>query len=108
MTNTPPTPWEPDRPPHIQDTPPRPKRSDTYAYQQNRAAILAASDICHICGEPGADAVDHVIPWAKGGTDQPHNLKPVHHNTPNSRGVKCNRVKGDRDPEVRLTTTRDW
>lgn len=83
-------------------------RQATYTYQQTRATILAASDLCHICGEPGADAVDHVISWAKGGTDDPTNLKPAHHNTPNSKGIKCNRVKGDRDPDIRLTTTREW
>lgn len=80
----------------------------TPAYKRNRARLLAATDICHACGEPGADAADHIIPKVKGGTDDMWNLAPIHHNTLNSRGVSCNRAKGDRDPEVRLTTSRQW
>lgn len=83
-------------------------RVDTRAIRTRNQRILAASDICHICGEPGADAVDHVIPLARGGTDDPWNLKPAHHNSPNSHGIKCNRVKSDRIPDARLTTSRTW
>lgn len=81
--------------------------------ERNRR-ILAASDICHICGEPGADAVDHVIPLhpadphAMPGADEPWNLRPAHHNTPNSQGVKCNRAKYNRAPDLHLTTSRNW
>jgi 5-methylcytosine-specific restriction endonuclease McrA len=49
--------------------------------------------VCHICGQSGADSVDHVIPLARGGTDARSNLRPVHHNV----WPKCNRQKGDRD-----------
>ena len=84
------------------------RRGDTYAYQQTRKRILAATDICHICGEPGSDSTDHIIPRIRGGTDDPWNLRPAHHNVPNSHGIKCNRTKGDKIPEPRLTTTRDW
>lgn len=45
---------------------------------------------CHLCGKPGADAIDHVVPVAWGGSDHPSNLKPAHHNA----GGKCNLVKG--------------
>lgn len=83
-------------------------RQNTRAIQARNKRILAASDICHLCGEPGADAIDHVIPLARGGTDDPWNLKPAHHNTPNSHGIKCNRTKSAKLPEPRLTTTRDW
>lgn len=68
------------------------RRSDTVASRTRRRRILAASDICHICGKPGADAVDHVVPLARGGSDTADNLKPAHHNVP----PKCNRVKGDK------------
>lgn len=90
-------------------TKPRRKRDGpSHAYQQARARILAASDLCWLCGEAGADAIDHVIPAARGGTDHPSNLRPAHHDTPNSHGVKCNREKYDRLPDVGLTTSRDW
>ena len=68
------------------------RRSNTRQIRERNKRILAASDICHICGEPGADAIDHVIPLARGGTNHPSNLRPAHHNT----GDRCNRIKGDR------------
>jgi 5-methylcytosine-specific restriction endonuclease McrA len=61
--------------------------------QERNRRILAASDICHICGNPGADSVDHVIPLARGGTEHAHNLAPAHHDVP----PFCNRVKGARE-----------
>ena len=68
------------------------------ARQKRNAKILAASDVCHICGHPGADAVDHVVPLARGGSDiDPLNLRPAHHNTAcPTCGIKCNQVKGDK------------
>lgn len=67
---------------------------NTRAKRAENQRILAASNICHICGEPGADAVDHVIPLARGGLDIASNKKPAHHNVE----PKCNRVKGDKLP----------
>ena len=63
--------------------------------QERNAKILAASDVCHLCGHPGADAVDHVIPLARGGSDAPSNLAPAHHDV----APFCNRRKSDRMPE---------
>lgn len=85
-----------------------PARDRSAAILTRNARILAASDICHICGEPGADAIDHVNPLAKGGPDETWNLKPAHHNTPNSAGIRCNRAKGAQIPDVHLTTSRTW
>lgn len=34
----------------------------SYDYRKRRAAFLAESDVCHLCGHPGADVVDHVTP----------------------------------------------
>ena len=63
------------------------------ARQERNRRILAASDVCHICGQPGADSVDHVVALARGGTEDPSNLRPAHHDVP----PFCNRLKGDRD-----------
>ena len=37
-------------------------RVNTRRIRERNQRILTPSDLCHICGEPGADAVDHVIP----------------------------------------------
>lgn len=66
--------------------------------QERNAKILAASDVCHICGHPEADAVDHVVALARGGSDtDPANLKPAHHRPCPTCGHPCNLAKGDRD-----------
>lgn len=92
-------------------------RVRTEAIRRRNRRILAESNVCHICGQAGADAVDHVRPyrdrdpgnpWRLLDPDNPYNLKPAHHDVPNEDGVRCNRVKSNRDPEVRLTTSRVW
>ena len=74
------------------------KRMTGSARQRRNRAILALSDVCHICGHPGSDAVDHVYPLSKGGSDDdPDNLKPAHHDVPcPTCGERCNRAKGAR------------
>ena len=66
--------------------------------KRNRKIFAEKGDVCHICGHPGADAIDHVRPVSKGGSDtDPENLMPAHHDTPcPTCGRKCNRIKGDR------------
>ena len=67
--------------------------------QERNARILNASNVCHICGHPGADAVDHVVPLnpkpgGAQGTEDIANLRPAHHDTPcPTCGRKCNREK---------------
>lgn len=34
--------------------------------------------VCHWCGRPGADQVDHVVPIAEGGADTDDNKRPIH------------------------------
>jgi 5-methylcytosine-specific restriction endonuclease McrA len=72
-------------------------RTNTRAQRRANKNILAASDVCHLCGHPGADAVDHKIPLARGGTDTLDNKGPAHHDVPcPTCGHRCNREKGAR------------
>ena len=82
-------------------------RTNTRAQRARNKRILAASDIC-FCGHPGADAVDHKIPYALRPDleDDPTNLQPAHHDvTCPVCKIKCNRVKADKleTPTMRLT-----
>lgn len=73
------------------------ERQNTRAKRARNQRILAASDVCHVCGHPGADAVDHVVPIARGGTDTMDNLRPAHHTEAcETCGRKCNREKTDK------------
>lgn len=64
------------------------------ARQTRNAKILRESDVCYLCGQPGADAVDHIVPLARGGTEDRDNLAPAHHDVP----PYCNRRKADHLP----------
>ena len=57
-------------------------------YQYNRKLILAYSPPCALCGNPGADTADHILPVSKGGTGAITNLQPAHRS--------CNSAKNDR------------
>jgi 5-methylcytosine-specific restriction endonuclease McrA len=66
--------------------------------QERNRKILAASDVCHICGHKGADEVDHVEPLSRGGSEDPSNLRPAHGAKPcETCGATCNRSKGAKD-----------
>lgn len=62
-------------------------------WKKLRAEILAASDTCWLCGLPGSNSVDHVLPVSK----YPElaldiaNLRPAH--------LSCNSARGARAPE---------
>ncbi len=79
------------------------KRISGRKRQERNTRILAASDVCHICGHPGSDAIDHVSPLgratsaaeAKRLDEDLNNLKPAHHDVPcPTCGERCNRTKG--------------
>lgn len=85
------------------------KRMTGRKRQERNRRILAASDVCHICGHGGADSVDHVVALARGGSDtDPANLRPAHHDVPcPTCGERCNRVKADKAwaPIIRRSTS---
>lgn len=71
-------------------------------WQRIRAQVLAASNVCHLCGKPGATEVDHVVPasvapWLRF---DPSNLRPAH--------PSCNRRRGNRPAGTTEGTSRAW
>lgn len=54
-------------------------RTSTSQWKKLRLRILERDGrICGICGKPGADTVDHIIPYGSGGSDHPSNLRAIH------------------------------
>lgn len=84
----------------------------TYEFRQMRARLLAASDVCIVCGHGASDTADHVIPVNQGGARlDPDNLAPIHGNAGCPVCLrKCNAEKGDKTlAEVtQLVTSIDW
>lgn len=76
-------------------------------WKRTRAFVLAQSDICWMCGRPGATTVDHYpIPLGQDGTNDIGNLRPAH-------GPKqpwgCPGNFGRKDRSVPVTpTSREW
>jgi 5-methylcytosine-specific restriction endonuclease McrA len=48
-------------------------RGSTRAYRKARARVLARTNTCRYCGAPATET-DHVLPVARGGTDDEANL----------------------------------
>jgi 5-methylcytosine-specific restriction endonuclease McrA len=70
------------------------------AYKEQKARILTENDVCHVCGCPDADSIDHLIPVSRGGARyDPANLAPIHHKPCPHCGKTCNRDKSDKTPE---------
>lgn len=84
----------------------------SYAYRRVRARLLAESDVCVLCGHGGADAIDHLVPVARGGPRlDPDNMAPIHGVAGcGTCGRKCNNDKGTRPlgQVARLGTSKDW
>lgn len=84
----------------------------TRPFRRARAQVLDASDVCVLCGHPGADSVDHTIPRSVNLdlAEDIDNLQPAHHEPCPTCGQRCNRLRGTRPlaEVVRLETSRDW
>lgn len=71
-------------------------------WRRIRAQVLATSTQCWICGHPGADTVDHIIPLSLGGDPLDiANLRPAHHSCNSRRGNKIS-------PPRPTNTSRRW
>lgn len=77
-------------------------RLRSYRWKQLSKQILSVNDLCHICGERGADTVDHLIARADGGDMwDPANLAPAHRT--------CNSRKGaGKKHRSETPTSRNW
>jgi 5-methylcytosine-specific restriction endonuclease McrA len=79
------------------------------AWKKTRAAILASGGVCWLCGHPGADTVDHVVPLSQGGALlDPANLRPAHGRARPEYGCQGNYGRGNRPPKPPLKRSRDW
>lgn len=72
-------------------------RAEGRRWRQLKTRIIRRdAGVCHLCGRPGADSADHLIPEALGGPRwDPANLAAVHHNAE----PRCNRIRGARTIE---------
>jgi len=55
------------------------------AQQLGVLTLIEYGTICHLCGEPGADTPDHLVPRSHGGSDSIENLRPAHRSCNSSR-----------------------
>lgn len=68
-------------------------------YRRMRAQILAEDDTCWICGKPGADTIDHLLPISRGGSVlDKKNCLPAHQ--------ACNSARGN--GTKRMPQSREW
>jgi 5-methylcytosine-specific restriction endonuclease McrA len=61
-----------------------------HKWRQIRLQVLAANNTCWLCGLPGADSVDHIIPLSLAPelAHELSNLKPAHRKCNSSKGAK--------------------
>lgn len=75
-----------------------------HRWRQIVTAVLAESDLCWLCGRPGADSGDHVIPVSVRPDLElvRDNVRPAH--------LTCNRKRGTAPVGAprRIRTSRVW
>jgi 5-methylcytosine-specific restriction endonuclease McrA len=85
--------------------------ADSRWYRKAKAEFLAAYPICWLCGHPGADQIDHVIPVSQAPwlRFEPSNWRPAH----GVRGCqhcgrRCNQQRGTRVAQPLSPRSRRW
>lgn len=74
----------------------------SWGYRKARAALLARSTTCWICGREGADTADHVVPLIDGGHPTSLlNMRPAHRSCNSRRGA-------NRATVSTVQTSRTW
>jgi 5-methylcytosine-specific restriction endonuclease McrA len=75
-------------------------RTTTPQWRTTRIRILQRDYYrCHVCHQPGADQVDHIVSLQAGGTDTDDNLAAIHDNP-------CHRTKSAREGASARWATR--
>lgn len=69
------------------------RRIERKALRRNEVTSVVRREVyerfgsrCYLCGDEGADTIDHVVPLIKGGSNDIKNLRPAH--------ALCNKEKG--------------
>lgn len=57
-------------------------------HEISRRVIARDHGICHLCGQPGADTADHLIPRSRGGRSEMKNLAAAHRACNSQKGPK--------------------
>jgi len=68
------------------------KLSETARAKRHHRIMRKHGAICHVCREPFADEIDHVIPLAEQGPDTDNNLRPIHE-------LPCHKTKTKQEQE---------
>jgi 5-methylcytosine-specific restriction endonuclease McrA len=61
-----------------------------HKWRQIREQVLATNTVCWLCGLPGADSVDHIIPLSVAPelAHDLNNLRPAHRRCNSKKGAK--------------------
>lgn len=76
-------------------------------YLRNRRVILAGNPPCHLCGRPGADSVDHIVPLQNGGAHNLDNLRPAHRSCNSRAGNRARQANDHARLAARAEAMRD-
>lgn len=67
-------------------------------WKRRKAQVLEAHGrVCHLCGHPDAEEVDHILNVAAGGSHDLTNLAPIHGRRCPTCGRRCHVEKTSRE-----------